>query len=126
MTMPVEVHFHGIDRSEAAEAAVQERVARLDKQFGRMTHCRVVIDAPHRHAHKKRAYNVKVEVGMAGHPVVVVESDRDYNAAHEDINAAIRDAFEAAKRQLATLHDKRNGPAKLERGRRRPAAPSGA
>ena len=112
-------------RLHLAQPSISDKVARLEKQFDRMTHCRVVVEAPHRHAHKKRPYQIKVEIGMAGRAPIIVHSDHDYNASHEDIGFAVRDAFDAARRQINELTDKRGEPAKHERGRRRPAAPSG-
>ena len=47
MHSPVEIHFHGIEKSEAIEERVREKVSKLEKHFSRMTHCRVVLEAPH-------------------------------------------------------------------------------
>ncbi len=124
MTTPIEISFHGIDRSDAAEALVHEKVARLERHFNRMTHCRVVVEAPHRHAHKQRAYQIKIEVGMPGRTPLIVQPTNDYNHTHEDITAALRDAFQAAERQLAAQAEKLTRTARIERGRRRPSAPS--
>lgn len=124
MTTPIEISFHGIDRSDATEALVQQKVARLERHFDRMTHCRVVVEAPHRHAHKQRAYQVKIEVGMPGRTPLIVQPTNDYNAAHEDITVALRDAFQSAERQLAAHAEKLTSSARIERGRRRPSAPA--
>jgi len=50
MNAPVEVHFHGIQKSEAIEQRVRDKVAKLEKHFGRMTSCRVVLEAAQRTA----------------------------------------------------------------------------
>ena len=52
MHTPVEIHFHGIEKSEAVEERVREKVSKLEKHFGRMTRCRVVLEAPHRSPQK--------------------------------------------------------------------------
>lgn len=121
MTTPIEVHFHGLDRSETVEERVREKVARLEKHFSRLSYCRVAIDAPHRHAHKKRAYLVKLELGIPSSEPLVVASEDTYNPEHEDVFAALRDAFDIARRRLDNVVDKRRAPAKRERGRRRPS-----
>lgn len=124
MTTPIEIDFHGIDRSEATEALVQQKVAKLERNFDRMTYCRVVIAAPHRHAHKRRAYQVKIEIGIPGHAPVIVLPDDAYNQAHEDIKTALRDAFQAAGRQLDAQAERLGRAARQERGRRRPSPSS--
>ncbi len=41
--------------------------------------------------------------------------------AQEDLQIALRDAFDAAKRRLDDIAERIKGSAKAERGRRRPA-----
>ena len=117
----VEIHFHGIDRSEAVEEKAHAFADKLARQFDRITHCRVAIEAPHRHAHKARLYLVRIEVGMPGRAPVIVSSDNEYNPAHEDVLIALKDAFEVARRQVGETAELMRAPAKRERGRRRPA-----
>ncbi|HRD77991.1 MAG TPA: HPF/RaiA family ribosome-associated protein [Hyphomicrobiaceae bacterium] len=117
----VNVHFHGIDRSEAVVQKAQGYAEKLTRTFDRITHCRVAIEAPHRHAHKARVYLVRIDVGLPGRSPVIISSDSDYNPAHEDVLIALKDAFEAARRQVAAVADQMRSPAKRERGRRRPA-----
>lgn len=125
MTTPIEIDFHGIERSEATEALISEKVAKLERHFDRMTYCRVVVEAPHRHAHKQRAYQVKIEIGIPGHAPVIVHPGDIYDPAHEDIKSAMRDAFQAAGRQLDAQAERLGRSARQERGRRRPSQSSG-
>ena len=48
MITPLEITFHGLERSDAVEARIHEKFERLRSHFDRMTHARVVIDAPQR------------------------------------------------------------------------------
>jgi hypothetical protein len=117
----VDVHFHGIDRSEVVVEKAHGYADRLTRKFDRITHCRVAIEAPHRHAHKARLYLVRIEIGIPGRAPVIVSSDGTYDPAHEDVLTALRDAFETAGRQVSDLVAQMRAPAKRERGRRRPA-----
>ena len=54
MIEPVEVHFHGIEKSQAIEQRVRQKVAKLEKHFGRITSCRVGIEAPQRTPQKPK------------------------------------------------------------------------
>ena len=121
MTAPVEITFNGVEKSEAIEARIAERAAALERRFARMTHCRVVVEAPHRRSKLGKLFHVQIEIGVPGHTPLVVRSGREENHEHEDLSVAIRDAFEAARRLLDEKAPKLTEAAKAERGRRRPA-----
>ena len=121
MTMPVEVHFHGIEKSAAVEQRVREKVAKLAKHFDRMTRCRVVLEAPHRSPQRPKVYQIKIEVGVPGRSPIVVSHEREGSSdANEELGLALRDAFEAALRKVDDMSTKIGQRSKLERGRRRP------
>jgi putative sigma-54 modulation protein len=122
MTDGVEIHFHGIEKSEAVEEKVRAKVAKLEKHFGRMTRCRVVLEAPHRSPQKPKVYQIKIEIAVPSRKPIVVRHEREGPHANEELKLAIRDAFEAAIRKLDGVATKLSQRAKLERGRRRPSA----
>jgi ribosome-associated translation inhibitor RaiA len=126
-TMP-EIHFHGIERSEAIEERVREKVSKLEKHFGRMTRCRVVLEAPHRSPQKPKVFQIKVEISLPRRQPIVVCHEREGAHAHEELPLAVRDAFEAALRKIDDTSRKVGARTKVERGRRRPrsAAPAEA
>ena len=121
MTKPLEITFQGVEKSQAIETMIAERAAKLEKHFSRLTSTRVVVSAPHRHSHKGKIYQIKIEIGMPERPPVVITEDPDVNHAHEDLAIAIRDAFDAARRCLDDKAARISGTAKAERGRRRPS-----
>src|SRR6476620_94127 len=99
MQIPLQISFRNMDPSPAIEAVVREKAAKLDRFFERVVSCNVTIEAPHRHHHKGKLYKVRVDVGMPGKKGVHVKEGAK-NKAHEDVYVAIRDAFDAAVRQL--------------------------
>ncbi|MCE2510461.1 MAG: ribosome-associated translation inhibitor RaiA [Alphaproteobacteria bacterium] len=99
METPLQISFRNMDPSEAVEANVREKASKLERFFDRITSCRVVIEAPHRHHHKGKLYNVRIDLTVPGKELVVTHSGPG-NHAHEDVYVAIRDAFGAAARQL--------------------------
>jgi putative sigma-54 modulation protein len=120
MHTPVEIHFHGIEKSEAVEERVREKVAKLEKHFGRMTRCRVVLEAPHRSPQKPKVFQIKIEISLPRRRPIVVRHEREGSHANEELPLAIRDAFEAALRKVDDVGTKITARPKLERGRRRP------
>lgn len=99
MQVPVEIVFHNVDRSPAVEAAVRERVAKLEQFSESITSCRVTVEAPHRHHQQGNLFAVRVDLRFPGGEAVVNRSPSE-NHAHEDVYVALRDAFKAARRQI--------------------------
>ncbi|HUU24039.1 MAG TPA: HPF/RaiA family ribosome-associated protein, partial [Methyloceanibacter sp.] len=56
-------------------------------------------EAPHRHHHKGKLYSVHIDISVPGKDLVV-DRAKPLDHAHEDVYLAVRDAFNAAVRQL--------------------------
>ena len=112
MAVVAETLFRNMEPSDAIKEKVGERMAWLERFTDRITHLRVIIEAPHRNHHKGKIYHVKISVGLPGRADLVVSHEPEANHAHEDVYVAIRDAFDAARRQLKDISDVRNGRTK--------------
>lgn len=99
MPYPIEIAFHGIDPSDALEKEIRAHAAALEKFGGKITHCRVVVETPHRHQRKGRTFRVRVDLHVPGEEIVV-RRDPPEHEDHADPALAARDAFHAAQRQL--------------------------
>jgi ribosomal subunit interface protein len=99
MQIEPQITFRDMQPSAAIEYAIRERLTRLENFHDRITSCRVVVQAPHRHGQKGRIYRIAIDIDVPGGNVVV-NREPGQNHAHEDIHVAIRDAFSAAQRQL--------------------------
>jgi ribosomal subunit interface protein len=94
MKTPLQITFRGIDHSDAIGAHIREKAEKLETFFEPIMSCRVVVEMPHQHKHQGKAFNVRIDIGVPGSEIVV---NRDNN---EDVYVALRDAFDAARRQL--------------------------
>jgi ribosomal subunit interface protein len=99
MTIPLQITFQNMDPSPAIEARVTEWANRLERFGNRIVGCTVAIEAPHSHHHKGKTYKVRVDLSVPGRDVHVTRNPDEHHA-HEDVYVAIRDAFNAASRQL--------------------------
>lgn len=99
MQVPLQVTFRNMEHSEKIEEDVRQHAAKLDEFSDRITSCRVVIEAPHRHHHKGNLYHVRLLVSVPRRELVV-DREPDADHAHEDAHVTIRDAFDAMRRQL--------------------------
>ena len=112
MDIPLQISFRNMDASEAVEARVRERAEKLETYYDHITSCRVVVEAPHRQKNKGKLYHVRIDIGVPGRPDIVVSRDPGKKHAHEDVYVAVRDAFDAARRQLEDHHRKISGKVK--------------
>lgn len=94
MKLPVQLQFLGMEPSAAVEAAVRDKVAKLDQFRSDLMSCRVTVELVHKHKHQGQPYAVRVEVSVPGHLLSV---DR---VQHEDVYVALRDAFDDMKRKI--------------------------
>lgn len=103
MQIPLQVTFHGIDRSEALEERIRMKVGKLEQLFDRITSCRVVIESHHRNTsnlhHKGEPLHIRVTLTVPGSELVVARDPKDSHV-NEDPGVALREAFQAMERQL--------------------------
>lgn len=130
MIIPVQITFRNMPASDALTARVQEEAEKLDEFYPRITSCRVIIEAPHRHHKRGEQLHVRIELGVPGTEIVVrhepsLHSAVQHGAEEEwakhleaypqskDINVAIRDAFKSARRQLQDYARRQRGQVKV-------------
>lgn len=98
MQVPLEIIFHNTDRSEAMEARVRDRVARLEKITDAMIACRVVIEAVHKQPHSS-PLSISIKLRLPGKDIVVKREQRRHDLKG-DAYQVIGVAFDIAERQL--------------------------
>ena len=105
MTNDFQIVFHNIEQSTSISDAVNKRISKLQRFCDRILAGRVVLDSPHNNHQKGKVYSVGLEIHTPSKEVRVNQEQHD-NHAHEDLYVAIRDAFNAAERQLKAIHKK--------------------
>lgn len=99
MQLPLQITFRHMDHSPALEERIRQRAEELDQFFDRITSCRVVAECRHPRHQQGKLFEVRIDLTVPG-AEIVVGRDRGVNHAHEDAHVAVRDAFDAARRQL--------------------------
>jgi cold shock CspA family protein len=126
--------------SEVTEAHIRELAEKLDTFCDEIMGCRVLVEIPHQHHRKGKLYHVRIDLTVPGAEFVIkrapklvtdtptrfrkapdevqVEESRELSkyAVHDDIQLAIRDAFDAARRKLQDYARRRRGVVKLHDG----------
>jgi cold shock CspA family protein len=99
--------------SAAVAARLQEEADKLERYFDRITSCRVIVEARHRHHRRGDPFHIRIELGVPGKELVVTHEPTlkqevqgewhkhlEVEGPHKDVYVAIRDAFRAMRRQL--------------------------
>jgi ribosomal subunit interface protein len=94
MKTPLQITFRDLPHSDAVETHIREKAGKLEQIFSGLIGCRVVLEQPAKHHQQGKPFNVRIDLTVPGSEIVV---DRQEN---EDVYVALRDAFDAARRQL--------------------------
>lgn len=94
----LQITFRNLDASPSVEAKIRERAQELERFYGRIVSCRVVLEAPNRRRHGD-LFHIRVDLKIPGKEIVVKRDPPEHHA-HEDIYVAVRDCFDAVRRQL--------------------------
>lgn len=94
MDLPLQITLRGLAHSQGLEAAIREKAAKLKLFHDRITRCRVVVELPARHQRQGREFVVRLDLTVPGDEIAITGEH------HEDLQVALRDAFDAARRKL--------------------------
>ncbi len=97
--VPVEITHRNTELSARDEADIRRRAKRLEKFCPYLQATRVTIDTPHRSLRTGSHHRVVIEMSVPGNDLVVSHEPGDVEA-HADLSVAVRDAFQAARREL--------------------------
>ncbi|MFW7377766.1 MAG: HPF/RaiA family ribosome-associated protein [Oligoflexus sp.] len=113
MDGPLQISFKDVSQSDAIEARVQQKFAKLMNIYPNIVSAYVTIEAPHQHRHQGFLYQVAIRLSLPEGEVNVSRRN-PFDETHRDIYVAIRDAFDAAKRQLREYGRIQRGDVKTE------------
>ncbi|HUZ75384.1 MAG TPA: HPF/RaiA family ribosome-associated protein [Stellaceae bacterium] len=99
MQVPLRITFKGMAVSPTVDGRIRERADALEHFFPDIVSCHVAVElTAHRHR-QGNLYHVHIGMTVPGHEIVVNRDPPEHHA-HEDVLVAVRDAFDAARRQL--------------------------
>lgn len=110
-TQPI-ISYEGIEPMPHIQQRIEAEIDKLERYFGHIISCRVVVRVPGRRHHHGNLYEVAVHLSLPdGREVMASEGSSEGNA-QTDLLIAIRGAFDAARRQLQDKARKLRGSVK--------------
>jgi len=106
MNIPLQITFRNMPSSEAIEAKINEKAAKLEKYFSRIMSCRVVVEESQRRQHQGKLFSVHIDITVPGKELAVTREE------NEDPYVAMRDAFNTAARRLEEHARQKRGEVK--------------
>jgi ribosomal subunit interface protein len=109
MEIPLQITTRNIELSEPLKDDLKRRAEKLDTFFPRITRCRITVEVPHRYKKQELnavEYNINIDITVPGKEIVIK------NRPSKDLDIAIREAFDAARRKLEDYATKLRGDVK--------------
>ena len=71
MDIPLTITFRNMTPSASVENEIGEKAEKLGSFCDRIMSCRVIVEAPHRHHHKGKAFQVRIDLSVPGKEIVI-------------------------------------------------------
>ena len=98
MDFPLELSIKDVEHTEALDALIREKVAKLERLFDHLVGCRIIVETAARRQGKV-AYRVRIEMSVPNHDEIVVVREPAPDQ-REEVFVAVREAFSKAQRRL--------------------------
>jgi ribosome-associated translation inhibitor RaiA len=103
MQVPIAVSFKGIQKTKALEDLIYQKTAKLEQICNHMTSCRVAVEIVNQHRRTGSPFRVNIDMAITpGHELVVKHKSSEGDL-HDSLAHVLRNAFNAAGRQLKKL-----------------------
>jgi ribosome-associated translation inhibitor RaiA/cold shock CspA family protein len=111
MQTPLQIAWTHLEPSDFIRARVEREVEALERRFGRIMSCTVQIEGRSHRQHKGGLHALRVHLHLPGGVDINATRNPPEDHAHEDAYVAIRDVFDALRRQLRErVRERREAP----------------
>jgi ribosome-associated translation inhibitor RaiA len=109
MHLPLQITLRNLAHSEELDKLIRERAERLESFYPHLMSCRVVVELAGRHQRQGKQFVLRIDLKVPGAEIAV---DHQHD---EDVQVAVREAFDAARRRLEDHLRIQRGDVKLHR-----------
>ncbi len=103
MKVPLDVSYRGVEKTEDIDALVQEKMGKLEEVYKGINSCHIAIEKVHDRPSHGSPYRVRLDITAPPGHEIVAESNPGEGTQYDALDVVIRNAFDAAQRQLKKL-----------------------
>ncbi|MGJ3252720.1 MAG: HPF/RaiA family ribosome-associated protein [Elainellaceae cyanobacterium] len=108
MNVPLEISYRHVDKTEALESLIREKVEKLEDVCDHISSCRIAIEKPHEHPSSGTPYRVRIDLRVPPGHELAVDKSPGQGTQYQPLETLIREAFDAARRQLIELNERQH------------------
>jgi len=113
MQIPPEITYRNINKTNKIDSLVREKIAKLEQFCDYINSCRVVLEKTHENPSSGSPYKVSIDITIPHGRELAVSHNPDQGKQYPPLETVIRDAFEAARRQLVSITTEQKGERKI-------------
>lgn len=108
MRLSPQITYRGLQKTAALETLILEKAAKLEQFYREISSCRIAVEKNHDHPESGSPYRIRLDITVPESREIVVDHSPDAGFQYEPLETAIRDAFEAASRQLKAMSEQQH------------------
>ena len=112
MQVPLEITYRNVMKTDEVEDLIRQKAAKLEQFCNYLTSCRVAVESDQSSQQTGQPYRVRIEMRVPPGHTLVARRESSEGELHTDLQAIIRHAFDAARRQLEKLTAQQRGEVK--------------
>jgi cold shock CspA family protein/ribosome-associated translation inhibitor RaiA len=112
MKVPLEICFRGVAKTDEIESLIREKVAKLEEVCDYLSSCSIALETPQEHQKAGNPFRVRISMRVPPGHELVVKRKSSRGDMHDELPKVVRDAFQAARRQLQELTERQRDEVK--------------
>jgi cold shock CspA family protein len=112
MKVPLEISFRGVAKTEDMESLIREKAAKLEEVCSYLSSCSIALESPQEHQEAGNPFRVRISMRVPPGHELVVKRESSRGDMHDELPTVVRDAFQAARRQLQELTERQRDEVK--------------
>lgn len=103
MEVPLDITYRNVENTPELEALIHNKVEKLEEVCDHIIGCHIAVEKTHTHPSQGSPYRVRIDLTVPPGHELVADKNPDQGIQYESLESVIRDAFDAAQRQLKQL-----------------------
>jgi ribosomal subunit interface protein len=103
MKIPPEITFRGVEKTDAIETLIYEKIAKLERVCDHISSCHIAVEKEQDRPRDRSPYRVRLDITVPPDHELAAESTMGHRTQYAELDTVIRDAFDKAWRQLRDL-----------------------